>query len=174
MIDKSPFLEEIHHAIGADGIIEMSSAQAYKLDSSEGIGCHLLFSNSLLSKVDYFIEQNHVVKLIELSDLDDQIRACQAKYNHNPLLSTSENRKLRKKAWQPLTDGFKKKWCGSIAVIERLYRKNNISDTDPQYRLIIVCRNHTDPRMLDTLDQQLRGMMGVVTVTNTKEISEHL
>ncbi|WCH28856.1 hypothetical protein [Aeromonas salmonicida] len=174
MIDNSAFLEGIRHAMGNDGIEEKSSTQAYKLDSPEGVGCHLHFSNSLLSKVDYFIEKDHIVKLIELSDLEEQIRECQIKHTHIASLSARENRKLRKKAWQPLTDEFKKKWCGSIAVIERLYRKNNILDTDPRYKLIIVCRNHTDPRMLDTLEQQLRGMMGMVTVTNTKNISSHL
>ena len=178
MIDTNNFLEIMHHAKGDDEIIESSAVQAIKLDNPDGLGCFLGFNNSTLSKVDYYLQDDHVIIFLELSDLEEQIKECNIQFNvlksEKIHLTTKELRNIRKKAWRPLTDEFKKKWCGSIAVIERLYRHNNHIQDNPNYKLYIVCRNHTSSRMLDTLVQQLTGMMGNVKVTNTDNIPDLL
>ncbi len=172
MINKNDFLRQMQHAVGDDGKIEASNVDAFKLDDEDGIACHLGFNTSMLPKVDYFIENNHIIKFIELSDLEDQINKCNLEMASAAGKTASEARKIRKKAWEPLTSEFKRKWCGSIATIERLYRKNQIIEVNPQYQLLIVCRNKTDPRILESLRSQLQGMMGSVKITNTKNIEQ--
>jgi len=76
--------------------------------------------------------------------------------------------------WGTVTNEFKRKWCGSIAVIERLYRKNEVHESDPEYQLLIVCKNITDTRMLDQLCKSLDGMMKKVLVCNTENLEEFL
>jgi hypothetical protein len=177
MFDKSKYLISIEHAKGT----EKSELIAYKLDDADGIAEQIGFNSNIINKVDYFVEQGLDVQLIELSDLRQQLEACnirvkQAKttfdeINKNPELSKKE--KFKKKqaliddVWQSLRDEFQKKWNGSIAVIERLYRKTNQSaDNDPKYSLLIVCKNETDARMLDELNtelgERLKGSCGIV------------
>ncbi len=88
-------------------------------------------------------------------------------------------RDITKTAWKETKVEFCKKWSGSIAVIERLYRKTNeLSDIDPNYKLLIVCKDHTEVRMLDALkDQllrQLSGMMGNVVICTTNTLNAGL
>jgi hypothetical protein len=138
-----------------------------------------------VNKVDYFLAENIHVQLIELSDLEESARNCQQYIIDNLLNKENEQfteaakKVIRKEAWRPLTDEFIKKWSGSIAVIERLYRKTNeLIDTDPKYTLLIVCKNKTDVKMLDELGKQLprqlSGMMGNVKVCNTEKLNQFL
>lgn len=67
-------------------------------------------------------------------------------------------------------------WMGSIAVIERLYRKNNLAG-DPVYKILIVCKNKTDIRMLDLLKTSLSGMIqgrDTVEVCKTENVCQKL
>ena len=84
-------------------------------------------------------------------------------------------KEIKNRAWKDTKNEFHKKWSGSIAVIERLYRKTGeLGDADPSYKLLIVCKDHTDVRMLDALKTQLLGMMSSVVICTTKTLSEAL
>jgi hypothetical protein len=137
----------LQHSICSEGNIEISECFAYKLDDVDGLSNHLGFSNNTLSKVDYFSKCNNCIQLIELSDLEDSIDRCtsdldsEIKIAENvkgERLTTREIKPIRKKSWSPVINEFKNKWYGSIAIIERLYRKNKIYDDDPSYQLLIV------------------------------------
>jgi len=180
---EAPFSKRIEHSICSAGIVESSSSSAYKIDDDDGLANHLGFTNCMLSKVDYFDNDEDDIQLIELSDLEECILSCSFNYQKSltaeetrkgERLTTKEMRPIRKEAWAPIVNEFKRKWFGSIAVIERLYRKNKVLEEDPNYGLLIVCKNQTDVRMLDTLQVQLQGMMGKVEVCNTEHISQYL
>lgn len=178
MFDKSSYLQPIKHAICITGERESPEAplMAFKIDDEDGIANAIGFHAGMLNKVDYFLAHNHDVQLIELSDLEECKQNCRATIEkalnelrtaQNPI-SKQQERDIVKSAWKDIKTEFVKKWSGSIAVIERLYRKaNESSDVDPKYNLLIVCKNHTDVQMLDELRQQLSGMMGNVTICNT-------
>ena len=172
MINEDDFLKKIQHAICDDGTIEQSNVEAYQLDDKDGLACHLGFHSSMIPKVDYYIKKDHIIKFIELSDLEEQINKLHLEMSAIEGKPAREAKKIRKKAWEPLTSEFKRKWCGSIAAIERLYRKNQMIEINPEYQLLIVCRNKTDPRILESLTTQLQGMMGPVKVTNTNNIKK--
>jgi len=185
MFDKSSYLQPIKHAICMNGERESPKAclMAFKIDDEDGIANAIGFHAGMLNKVDYFLAQNHDIQLIELSDLEECTRNCHAtiekKLNkprtaQNPI-SKQQERDIVKSAWKGVKCEFVKKWSGSIAVIERLYRKTNASsDVDPNYKLLIVCKNHTDVRMLDALKRQLSGMMGNVVICNTQTLESFL
>ncbi|ASF47330.1 hypothetical protein [Methylovulum psychrotolerans] len=174
MLDKSTYLRCLEHAKGT----EKSVLMAYKLDDADGIAEQLGFKTHIISKADYFLEQELHVQFIELSDLRESFKECAGKIcsalaeiNQDPTLSEKWKRERKKvikqKAWQNLRDEFHKKWNGSIAVIERLYRKTGQPvDSDPRYSLLIVCKNDTDTKMLDELNAELspllNGMCGTV------------
>ena len=185
MFDKNEYLKTIEHAKGT----ESSKLTAFKIDDADGLAERIGFNSHIINKVDYFVELGLHVQLIELSDLRDDIKHCYAnicvaleKINQDSTISQKWKREqekaIRKEAWQRLRDEVFKKWSGSIAVIERLYRKTNPSiDDDPSYSLLIVCKNTTDVRMLDALTIQLNGMCGMVKkvqVCNTEHLGEFL
>jgi hypothetical protein len=181
MIDANQFRSTLEHAICEEQFIERSDCEAIKIDDSNGLATHLGFGESMLSKVDYCSFVEHKVQLIELTDLEQSIDSC--KKTHKTLtaqakaekdkLTSKDHKRIRKQAWHIITDEFKRKWNGSIAVIERLYRKNAIMD-DPDYCLLIVCKNKTDIKMLDELTTQLMGMTGSVCVCNTENVRNFL
>ncbi|MCK9635220.1 MAG: hypothetical protein M0R41_02940 [Methylobacter tundripaludum] len=184
MFDKSEYLQTIVHADCADGIIESSTSRAFKIDDGDGIAKAIGFHAGIVNKVDYFVVKNNDVQLIELSDLEEQIHNChvsiaeelqQLREVTGGDITKREENKIIKTAWKEIKIEFCKKWCGSIAVIERLYRKTNeLGDADPNYKLLIVCKNHTDIRMLDGLKAQLSGMMGNVVVCKTETLNNVL
>lgn len=207
MFDKSIYLRAIEHGKDANKIVEGSVCEAYLLDNYKidnrneikGIAEDIGFKNNMISKVDYFAEQGSHIQLIELSDLREQLKTCGLKVKEakasfdaiNNDAELSKKDKFKKKealiddAWQSLRDEFLKKWGGSIAVIERLYRKTDQhADTDPQYSLLIVCKNVTDTKMLDELNTELGGVRGrlhgqcgmvkKVQVCKTAHIHEYL
>ncbi len=201
MLDKSKYLNQIRHSpccsIGTPTILrkrESSHLYAFKIDDSDGvydpygISEHIGFKGNIINKVDYFLENERNILLIELSDLRQDIQHCNAKIANffeqieqediKPKYKREQKKEIIKQVWKGLRDEFGKKWNGSIAIIERLYRKINISaDDDPTYRLLIVCKNETDIRMLDALVNQLNGMMGEaedVQVCTTETLNKFL
>lgn len=190
MFDKMDYLKIIEHKKSRDGNIETSDLNAFKIDDDDGIAKKLGFSERIINKVDYFLEDNHHIQLIELSDLRDDVKSCCSKIsdainsiNSEAITDKYKREKIKQaknEAWQSLKDEFCKKWNGSIAVIERLYRKTNQpADIDPKYSLLIVCVNETDIKMLDILKgeftDKLNGMMNdviAVKVCNTETVSK--
>lgn len=179
--DLSVFLQTVEHAKGT----ETSGLMAYKLDDADGIAEAIGFKTHVINKVDYFLELGLQLHLIECSDLQDDIARCHShigqaleKLRQDTSISEKWKREqlkvIKKEVWQTLRDEFGKKWSGSIAVIERLYRRTNRpSDIDPSYSLLIVCKNDTDVRMLDALINQLNGQCHMgrsVIVCNTQHL----
>ena len=185
MFNTDNFIKTIEHSKR----IETSDLNAFKIDDSDGIAEFIGFSPNMIKKVDYFLENNHTVQLIELSDLRNQFNQCDIEIrveiekiqtsSHKATYKTKMMNEAKRKAWQILTDEFFKKWSGSIAVIERLYRKTNQSpDIDPNYCLLIVCVNDTDIQIIQRLNDEfaniLNGMMGKlmpVKVIKTNQLS---
>ncbi len=185
MVNKMDYLQQIKHASCELGLQESSYLQAFKLDNNDGIAEAIGFHSGMVNKVDYFLTKDINVQLIELSDLEESAKKYQQYIIDNLLNQENEQitedakNEIRKEAWRRLTDEFIKKWSGSIAVIERLYRKTNeLIDTDPKYTLLIVCKNKTDVKILDELGKQLpkqlSGMMGNVKVCNTEKLNQFL
>lgn len=185
MFDKTSYLQVIKHATCIAGENESPTEllKAFKMDDDDGIAKTIGFHAGMLNKVDYFLVHYHDVQLIELSDLEACTRNChtviekalnELKAVQNPV-SRQQERDIVRLAWQDIKTEFVKKWSGSIAVIERLYRKSNeLPESDPNYKLLIVCKNHTDVEMLDVLKKQLSGMMGNVSICNTETLKSYL
>lgn len=189
MFDKDDYLASIEHAKST----EKSEIKAFKLDDADGIAERIGFKANMISRADYFVEQGLHVRFIELSDLRNSFKTCSAEIdeafeeiNQDPSISEKWKREQKKtikdNAWKSLCDEFFKKWSGSIAVIERLYRKTNQSvEDDPQYSLLIVCKNATDVKILDELNTELVerlngqcGMVKKVQVCKTDNLGEFL
>ncbi len=185
MFDKSSYLLPIQHAACMAGEKESpdETLMAFKIDDEDGIASAIGFHAGMLNKVDYFLIHNHTVQLIELSDLEECKQNChtaiekarnELKTAQQPI-SKRQELDIVRSAWQDIKTEFVKKWSGSIAVVERLYRKSKEKpDADPKYKLLIVCKNHTDVEMLDVLKKQLSGMMGDVKVCNTQTLKSQL
>lgn len=177
LIDTSTFEQNVEHA-ARNGSKESTGCRAIKIDNADGLANHLGFNSSMLSLVDFYCYSNNLIQLIELTDLEDSILECNLKYqeevriaednNNNKRLTSAQTKKIRKQVWKSVLLEFKSKWCGSIAVIERLYRKNKIHENNPDYKLLIICKNNTDILMLDILKTQLSGMMGSVNICNSE------
>ena len=183
LIDLEPLTQIIEHATCREGLKESSACKAIQVDGNNGLARSLKFRSGMLSEVDYCRFSEHKIQLIELSDLENSIRLCenslreelsQAEIEKGGELSEGEKKQIRKRVWESVTNEFKRKWSGSIAIIERLYRKNKITDTDPEYQLLIVCKNDTDILMLDELKHRLKCTMRTVEVCNTEHLSDVL
>ena len=184
MFDKNEYLQIIVHATCSVGATESSTSKAFKIDDNDGIAQAVGFHAGMVNKVDYFVANNNDVQLIELSDLEESIQNChvyiekelkQLRELKGDEITIRDESKIIKAAWKDIKVEFCKKWSGSIAVIERLYRKTSeLGDADPSYKLLIVCKDHTDIKMLDALKGQLSGMMGNVVVCKTKTLSSVL
>ncbi|MDX9989790.1 hypothetical protein [Thiothrix unzii] len=182
MLEDS-FIKEIEHAPCMNGCVEALGHHAYKIDGGDGLSENIGFNNGTLSNVDYFCKRDNDIQLIELSDLINSINECNVNMRSMLIdqqkkkgkkLSSTEEKKIRKKAWFPITSEFSKKWSGSIAVIERLYRKNKVLSDDPNYHMLIICKNNTDIIMLDSLKTQLIGMIRSLRICTTENASENL
>jgi hypothetical protein len=190
MFDIIDYLRIIEHKKSRAGNIETSDLKAFKIDDNDGIAKNIGFSDRMINKVDYFLEDTHHIQLIELSDLRKDVKKYDSKISDaiNNIISEEITDKYKREkikiakneAWKSLRDEFCKKWNGSIAVIERLYRKTNQpADIDPKYSLLIVCVNETDIRILNKLNDEftdkLNGMMNEVInvrVCNTKKLPD--
>jgi len=184
MFDKNMYLQVITHAPCSIGKVEVSASKAFKIDDNDGIAKAIGFHAGMVNKVDYFVVNNNDIQFIELSDLEECIRNCrvyiekelkQLREFKGDAITIGDESKVIKEAWKDIKVEFCKKWSGSIAVIERLYRKTSeLGDADPSYKLLIVCKDHTDIKMLDALKRQLSGMMSNVVVCKTKTLSSVL
>jgi hypothetical protein len=184
LFDKSDYIRTIEHSPDNTSKIETSHLNAFKIDDHDGIAKAIGFSDNMINKVDYFVVNNLDVQLIELSDLDNDVKKCLTCIeDETNKITETEQRKIRKREekeirqriWKPIKDEFVHKWYGSIAVIERLYRKNNeLGENDPTYSLLIVCKNKTDPRILDELKNQLSGKIANIEICSTKMLDKVL
>jgi len=189
MFDKNEYFQAMAHAVCSAGKVERSELKAFKIDDSDGIAKAIGFYPNMISKVDYFAEKGLLIQLVELSDLEQDIKSCHIKIsealNEIELNTTipqkwkrEQKKAIIKDAWKKIADEFFKKWSGSIAVIERLYRKTSQSvDSDPEYSLLIVCKNITDVKILDALTIKLNGQCGImqtIQVCNTKHLDKFL
>ncbi|MCX7067110.1 MAG: hypothetical protein NTW85_05395 [Methylococcales bacterium] len=182
--DKSGYIKAIEHSPDNSSEIEKSVLNAFKIDDYDGIAKAIGFSDNMINKVDYFVVHNLDVQLIELSDLDNDARNCLTYIEEetNKIIEVEkrkirkrEEKEIRQRVWKPIKDEFVHKWYGSIAVIERLYRKTNeLGEYDPNYSLLIVCKNKTDTRILDELKNQLSGKIANIEICNTKMLDQVL
>lgn len=188
MLNIEEFVDNIQHSKDIDGHIEFSNKTAFQLDGEDGIANHLNFRVGCLKKVDYFQKKEDKVFFIELTDLQNDIKECiecdDLLHNSSDVRSyvKSLNKKglqtVQKKLWMEITEEFKGKWMGSIAFYERILRKtqieNDVSYIDPDYRLIIVLKDDTDPKDYDlleiTLRNKLSGMISNIDVYLTSQI----
>ncbi|SJM94784.1 conserved hypothetical protein [Crenothrix polyspora] len=164
MFNKATYFQSIEHEKGSESA---GGLKAFKIDDSDGIAESLGFNNNMINKVDYFVEKGLCIQLIELSDLQENFKTCNAeisgaieKINRDQSIKPKQKREqtkaIRKNAWRKIHDEFFKKWSGSIAVIERLYRKTDQPvESDPQYRMLIVCKNSTEAQILEALTLDL-------------------
>jgi len=183
MIDLTKYHSNIQHDIGRTGYTETSNKFAIQVDGKNGLAQDLGFHSSGLSKVDYLRLENNEVFFIELTSLKDDIQEC---IDCDQLLKGSSEvrkyikevdrngiKKVQKKLWMEITEEFKGKWMGSIALYERLLRRNQVIE-DPNYHLIIVLKNDTDNKIRDllqtTLRNKLSGMISKIDVYLTHEL----
>lgn len=182
---KENYLKVMEHSKSTNRTKELSNLKAYKIDDADGIAEALGFKSNMLSRVDYFVNNFCDVQLIEFSDLERTGKVCQDKLNglindykiKNPdkKLSKKAQKDFCKQAWESLTHEFTLKWNGSIAIIERLYRKTNeLGSNDPKYQLLIVCKNESDPRELDDIKTLLQGTMHIVLICITNKLSDYI
>ncbi|NQZ06343.1 MAG: hypothetical protein HRT35_04195 [Algicola sp.] len=135
MIDTAEFTFQLSHAKDKEDTVESADVQAIKIDDADGLAASLGFGESMLSKVDYCACVDNKVQLIELTDLEESIKSCRDVRNELTAqakaqkikLTAKDHKRIRKQAWHVITDEFKCKWNGSIAVVERLYRRSEIA-----------------------------------------------
>lgn len=180
------FLSEMVHALDSNNTREGTHVTAFKIDDADGIACKLGFHAAMISKVDYFRIKGERIQLIELSDMDTCATSCLENKKiavareaaHQGIPESQLPRRiiarLRREAWSSVVNEFNRKWSGSIAVIERLYRKNGILDDNPEYKMLVICKDSTDTRVLDDLLTLLTGMMGDVKACNSSMTSEFI
>lgn len=183
MLNLTPYDKIIQHDIDRAGNIESSNKSAIHLDGNQGLASALGFSANILKKVDYFRSIDNHVYLMELTNLQDDIKEC---IEYDELLKGSSDIKrilretdskgikaIQKKLWMEIVEEFKGKWMGSIAIYERLLRRNPKTE-DPTYHLVVVLKNDTDAKDRDlletTLNNKLVGMTTTIDVRLTKEI----
>ncbi|MEZ8696332.1 hypothetical protein AB6D84_04370 [Vibrio lentus] len=163
---------------------ERSELTAIKLDEADGIGVALGFTNNSLSKADYLsISENNFI-VIEASDLRDQLSSCVSEITIRQTQALESLRitkpsirklpvKLRKEIENDCYYGLKaemmQKWCGSIAVSERLCRCNGINE-HPNYSYMIVCKEDTNVQVLDRFKQKMEGTIKDIQVVTTSTL----
>lgn len=184
MIDLAPYKKIIQHDPDREGKIEASTKSAIQLDGNFGLALDLGFNANILKKVDYFRSIDNNVYLIELTNLQDDIKEC---IECDELLKNSAEvrriikevdskglKSVQKKLWMEILEEFKGKWMGSIALYERFLRLNNDYSCNPEYNLMIILKNDTDPKDKDLLEnvlrQKLSGMISNVEIFLTNEL----
>lgn len=171
---EDDFYFDVEHAQCKEGGKERADCKAYQIDESDGLANSIGFRSMPIPKVDYFHKNVNEVLLIELSDLNEALKAISgelAVIDQRGRIPTKDKKAARKKAFAPIVNEFQKKWCGSIAIIERLYRKNSTIE-DPSFSLLIVLKNEiTDTVIIDILLKYLEGMIKNINICRTKEVS---
>lgn len=170
MLDLDVFIDNIKHSKDINGYVESSSKTAIQLDGKGGVAQQLNFREGCLKKVDYLKIKEDKVFLIELTNLQEDIKECiecdeelsnsSDIRNYVKKLDKKGLHKVQKKLWMEVTEEFKGKWMGSIAFYERILRRMQKIDSayiDPNYHLVIVLKNDTDPKDRDLLEITLRN-----------------
>ncbi|MDW6019911.1 hypothetical protein SBW85_19590 [Vibrio plantisponsor] len=185
-IELKDYEARIEHKAGKDEQeSEVSEISAIKLDEADGIGVALGFKNNSLSKADYLhIDENNFI-IIEASDLRDQLKECvesialeeakalaalQAADPKQKELPVKAKKPIEKRCYYSLKAELMQKWCGSIAISERLCRANGIQN-HPEYSYMIVCRNGTDVQVLSRFKQKMEGTIKNIKVLTTETIA---
>ncbi len=173
------YRKEVVHSKDRAGSVESAECFAYQLDEQDGLGCGLGFSNNEFSKVDYVVlcGENKTVQLIELSDVRDSLELCKKELALAKSLigKPSDKRRAMKRAWQPLVSEMSNKWSGSVAIVERLFRKTfKDSVNDPVYIFLLVCKDGTDPLECEILINKLRGKIESIVVCNTSTLKNKI
>lgn len=183
MDSMKDFIRNIEHKI-RHGEKESSNFRAILIDD-DGLASHVNLSNGKVSLVDYVSYKDNQYQFIELTDLSDTPSKCmkveellvKGLNKCSSRLNRKEKNLVRKTSWNPVYNEFKTKWSGSIAVVERSL-KHLGHKTDPDYSLLIVLKNDTDKRMVDSLKSNLcgalTGMMGKVELITTCELKDHI
>ncbi|WP_345845652.1 hypothetical protein [Shewanella algae] len=187
-IELSDFSSCISHKRGhGEEFEECSNIQAIKIDDDDGIAHALQFNSSSMSKADFLHINDNVFMIIEASDLRSQLRDCfdnikkleaetlkelqnDASCAGRAKLTTKHKREIKKKCYLPLKSELMQKWCGSIAVCERLCRFNNIQ-FNPMYKYLLVCRNGTDVQVLNEFKTRVAGIVRYIEIKTTETIS---
>ncbi|HDM8047758.1 hypothetical protein KW506_05980 [Vibrio fluvialis] len=185
-IELMNFEAQIEHKRGrGEADTEAAAVPAFKLDEADGIGVALGFTNNSLSKADYLHIEGNSFTIVEASDLRDQLRDCvaaialeEAKALEELQLARPHVTKLPKKVSKPIEDKcyynlkaeLMQKWCGSIAISERLCRANGIQN-HPDYSYMIVCRNGTDVQVLSRFKQKMEGTIKNIKVLTTETLA---
>ncbi|MGO2340793.1 MAG: hypothetical protein ACTH5M_09390 [Psychrobacter sp.] len=185
MINLDEFKETIQHKDSKEGISESCNFLAYKIDDN-GLSQYLGFKNGQMNQTDYFLINNEITKVqfIELTDLSNHIKECI--FAETIIRSNSDSfatilgkspkkaeKLLNSKIWSEVLGELKNKWMGSIAILERYCRREQY-EQDLQYSLLIVLRDNADSRQIESLTFKLSGMMGRVSICNTKNIKHPL
>lgn len=184
MIDLNNYLHTMEHDPCEKNNIERSNHQAYQLDGENGLAKNLGFHSSGFSKTDYVKTQGNKIYFIEFTNLRDDIKECiscdyDLKKSSTVRKYIKEENKhglklVQKKLWMEILLEFKGKWMGSIALYERFLRLNNDYSCNPEYNLMIILKNDTDPKDKDLLEnvlrQKLSGMISNVEIFLTNEL----
>ncbi|MEH0052663.1 hypothetical protein [Vibrio alginolyticus] len=184
-VELDNFKTNIEHQIGnGEEKAESSKVIAIKLDEEDGIGVALGFTNNSLSKADYLHIDDREFVVIEASDLRDQLSECVKKIQikekealakfqqDNPSakkLPVKIRKPIENRCYYSLKAEMMQKWCGSIAISERLCRSNGIEE-HPNYSYMIVCKNETDVQVLDRFKQKMEGAIKNISVVTTDTI----
>ncbi|ERB66334.1 hypothetical protein G3U99_23190 [Vibrio coralliilyticus OCN008] len=184
-IELSAFEGVIEHKKSkGEEVAEASDVTVIKLDEADGIGVALGFTNNSLSKADYLHVDGREFIVIEASDLRDQLADCIREINvreQEALIALQQEKpkikKLPVKLKKPIENScyyalkaeMMQKWCGSIAISERLCRSNGIKE-HPNYSYMIVCKNGTDVQVLDRFKQKMEGTIKNISVVTTDTI----
>ncbi|MEZ9605723.1 hypothetical protein AB4274_21250 [Vibrio sp. 10N.261.55.A10] len=193
-IELDQFLEPIAHKKGDArrglAAIEQAEAEAYALDNDEGLGVRLGFKANMMSRADYIHFSEKVVTIIEASDFKDQFLVCEKELerlkkedleqykSENPdkdriqrLTETTKGRTkpLRKIAYKPLKAEVMQKWCGSIAISERLGRFHKWEQC-PNYRYLILCTDGTDIQVMNNFLSVVQGFCNTAAIFTTSQL----
>ena len=171
------YYREVQHSADKEGKIEKAAISAYELDGDDGLYKLLGFNDSMLSKVDYFLLNDESVSLLELTDMKDTIAECRSQSEavlDNPaIVKAKEKQQQVKKCWSPVFNEILKKWSGSIASVERLFRLfNHNQDVKHDYEFCLVVKSNDDPRACDAFTSYLKGTIRSFTVVKTCQLGD--
>ncbi|EKO3480475.1 hypothetical protein M0358_000536 [Vibrio fluvialis] len=185
-IELKDYEARIEHKIGKnEAEPEVANVTAIKLDEKNGLGIALGFTNNSLSKADYLHINGDNFIIIEASDLRDQLKECvesiaieeakalaalQADDPAKRKLPIGIKKPIEAKYYYSLKAELMQKWCGSIAISERLCRANGIQN-HPEYSYMIVCRNGTDVQVLSRFKQKMEGTIKNIKVLTTDTLA---
>ncbi|NOI65992.1 hypothetical protein [Vibrio sp. 99-8-1] len=179
-IDLREYFEPISHSLGrGETEPERARKQAIKLDEHDGLAVALGFENNSISKADYLYRDGPEFVVIEASDLRNQLDECHVQIRQleeqelakirKPKLPIKIRKDIENKCYYPIKAELMQKWCGSIAVSERMCKENGIT-IRPNYKYTIVCKNETDIQVLDRLKIKMSGAISNIEILKTEDL----